>query len=184
VAVVVRDPDGRDLPPGEVGEICLRAPFLFDGYFRLPERTSERLVAGWYHTRDRGFVLDGEVFVLGRVDDLLILNGRNFHAAEIEALLNDVAGLKPGRNVAFGEFSRARGTNELIVVAETPLDAVAEDADPTRHRVREVLFEGIGLYPAEVLLVPQGWLVKTTSGKIARGANAEKYRHARSAAAA
>ncbi len=178
VEVEVRDDVGLRLGECRVGELWLRAPFLFDGYYHLPDQTAERLVNGWYRTRDRGFIEAGEVFVLGRLDDLLILNGRNFHAAEIEALINAVPGLKPGRNVAFGQFNPSKGSNDLIIVAETDGTATI-DASALRHEAREAVFNGIGLYPQEFALVAPGWLLKTSSGKIARGANAEKHQQAK-----
>jgi acyl-CoA synthetase (AMP-forming)/AMP-acid ligase II len=174
VEVEIRNKHGDTLPDGVVGEICLRAPFLFSGYFRMPDQTASRLNEGWYQTRDRGFFQDQELYVLGRLDDLLILNGRNYHAAEIEGLLNQITGLKPGRAAAFATANEMRGTSELVIVAETDNSSYI-DAPILRHAIREAIFQGIGIYPAEVTVVPPGWLVKTSSGKIARGANAMKH---------
>ena len=58
----------------------LSGGYLFYGYFNDPLTTAERLADGLYNTRDRGFVQDGQLYVLGRTDDLLIVNGRNLHA--------------------------------------------------------------------------------------------------------
>ena len=117
--------------------------------------------------------------MLGRMDDLVIVAGRNFHSAEIESVLNGVAGLKPGRNVVFGNMNAERGTSDLIVVAETVNsdDAIVDGAGyrGLRHAVRHAIFQSLGIYPAEVRLVETGWLIKTTSGKIERGRNAQKF---------
>jgi fatty-acyl-CoA synthase len=178
--ISIRDENGHLLPDGNVGEIYVAADFLFDGYYRLEEQTAERLSDGLYRTRDRGFVYDGQLFVLGRMDDLLILNGRNFHATEVEGLLISIDGLKPGRAIAFTLFNTQKGTNDLVIVAET---AEALEPDPgdtaVRHAIRSATFESLGIYPAEVSLVPPGWLIKTSSGKISRGANAEKFERQR-----
>jgi len=170
--VSIRDQDGRDLPEGHVGEIWIAAKFLFSGYYNMPEQTAEKLQRQTYRTSDRGFLVDGEVYVLGRFDDLLILNGRNFHAAEIESLLGGVDGIKPGRNVAFARYNDETGSSELIVVCERTDEIPQENV---RLRIRKIVFDELGLYPADIALVAPGWLAKTTSGKIARGRNAERY---------
>jgi acyl-CoA synthetase (AMP-forming)/AMP-acid ligase II len=182
--LTVRDTAGQPAPDGVVGEVYVQSNCLFDGYYRLPEETAKRLFGDLYRTNDRGFFIGPDLFVLGRIDDLVIVAGRNFHATEIEDILNAVGGLKPGRNVVFGLPNTERGTNDLIVVAETVAEA---DTDPTspghralRHAVRHAIFQALGLYPAEVKLVPQGWLLKTSSGKIERGRNALKYQDEKS----
>ncbi len=186
--VTILADDGTALPDGRVGEVCIRSTCLFSGYYRLPDVTAERLHGDLYHSRDRGFTWQGELFVLGRMDDLVIVAGRNFHAAEIETVLNGVTGLKPGRNVVFGHTNAERGTNDLVVVAETE---DATDAAPAseghrqlRQSVRHAIFQSLGIYPAEVKLVEMGWLIKTTSGKIERGRNAAKFLHEKSQSAA
>jgi acyl-CoA synthetase (AMP-forming)/AMP-acid ligase II len=182
--ITVRTESGEIVPDGMVGEICVRSNCLFAGYYRQPEETAVRLRGDLYLTRDRGFILDGELFVLGRMDDLIIVAGRNFHATEVENVLNGIKGLKPGRNVVFAVPNADRGTADLVAVAETSDDA---DADPTspghqalRHDARHAIFQALGMYPTEVKLVRQGWLLKTTSGKIERGRNAVKYQDEKS----
>jgi acyl-CoA synthetase (AMP-forming)/AMP-acid ligase II len=176
--VSIRGGEGEALRDGFVGEVCLRSTSLFSGYYKLPEETAERLSAGLYATRDRGFTLDGDLFVLGRLDDLIIVAGRNFHATEIETLLVQMPGLKPGRAAAFGVVNAERGTTDLVVVAEL---AEAESANQEaalrriKHGVRDAIFQTLNVYPAEVVLVSQGWLHKTTSGKIERTANVQRF---------
>ena len=177
--IVVLDTDRRPVADGIVGEVNVRSSCLFSGYYKLPEETAARLHGDLYATRDRGFIHDGELYVLGRLDDLIIVAGRNFHATEIETVLNRVDGLKPGRNVAFGVANTERGTSDLIVVAETSDDAGADTSSALhkalRHQVREQVFQSLSIYPSEVRLVLQGWLLKTTSGKIERNGNAAKF---------
>lgn len=179
--VAILSEEGQPVADGVVGEVSIRSSCLFSGYYRLPEETAERLNGADYRSRDRGFIWNGELFVLGRMDDLVIVAGRNFHAAEIESVLNGVSGLKPGRNVVFGNVNAERGTSDLVVVAET---VNADDAAPAsagyrglRQSVRHAIFQTLGIYPAEVKLVETGWLIKTTSGKIERGRNAQKFLH-------
>jgi len=173
VEIELRDPDGRAAAPGETGEICLRSPYLFDGYFRLPDITAARLKDGWYHTGDIGMMRDGELFVIGRVDDMIIVNGRNLVAHEAEDALNSVPGLHPGRNILFSRFDAGNGSDVLAVLAETKTASAgwpALDAD-----IRKTIFSLCGLPVAEVHLLEPGFLVKSSSGKLARKASIEKF---------
>lgn len=171
--VAVRDPDGTDLPDDRVGEITIRGPSLFQGYDREPGRTGERLRDGWYRTGDRGFLHGGELHVIGRADDLMIVRGRNIVAHEVEALVGSVPGVKPGRAVAFGLYRAEIGSEDVVVVAELARDGA--DAAAIRRLVRTRLESVLGLVPARIKLVGPGWLSKTTSGKISRRHNRDKF---------
>jgi acyl-CoA synthetase (AMP-forming)/AMP-acid ligase II len=160
-------------PVVNIGEIVIAAPYLFSGYLHRPEATTQVLKSGRYSTRDLGFMHEGELYVLGRKDDLLICNGRNYFAHEIEQIANHVEGLKAGRNVAVDVLNAEIGSNEIYLVQEAPQQTRAEARALTRH-VREAVQEQLSLTLREVVLVPAGWLVKTTSGKISREANKAK----------
>jgi acyl-CoA synthetase (AMP-forming)/AMP-acid ligase II len=173
MSVTVCDEQRRAVPEGEVGEIALSGDFLFSGYNEDPERTRAQLVDGLYFTRDLGFVLDGGVYVLGRVDDLIIVNGRNIYAHEIEDLVSKISGLKPGRSVAVPWADDRNGTQGLVIIAEK-LSGAARPEPDLRSDVLNSIFSIINVMPKAVHLVDEGWLVKTTSGKISREMNAKK----------
>src|SRR5665213_51632 len=175
VQVTVRD-GTRILPNDTIGEIYVEGCCLFDGYHGSPAASAEWFSDGAYCTRDLGFVHEGEFYVLGRQDDLIIIHGKNLYATEVEAVMNSIDGLKAGRNVAFGLYNRVTGSQDLIVVAERDVPATA--APDLCRLLRERIFDTLTVTPAECLLVDGDWLVKTTSGKISRGANREKYRTA------
>lgn len=163
--------DDSPRPDGGIGEITIRSPFLFSGYYRQPEKTADALRLGWYHTGDLGFISGGELYVTGRKDDLLIAYGRNYYAHEVESIVNTVSGLIPGRCVAFAVTSETAGTNHVILIAETH---AAGDLTLVR-RIKERVLGECGLAINQVLLKEPGWLIKTTSGKISRGANRDRY---------
>ena len=167
--------DGRVLAGDLVGEISIKAPFMFDGYHCRPDLTAEHLRGGWHHTGDLGFLHGGQLYVLGRKDDLLILNGRNIYAHDVELALNrSVAGIKAGRCIALGVADETVGSQELVIVAE--MDSREGGVDRLAARaVRKAILDNFGFLPKEVKLVDQGWLVKTTSGKISRAQNLSKY---------
>jgi fatty-acyl-CoA synthase len=160
--LAIRGDDGSLLPEGEVGEIVFRGPSVAAGYFENPEATALLLRDGWLHTGDLGFMLDGQVYVSGRMKDLIILNGRNYHPQAIEWEVEQVEGIRKGNVVAFAV--RGDDTEKLVVVAESRRDAGADLADTIKAAVRE----NVGLTVQEVVLVPAGGLPKTSSGKLQR----------------
>ena len=88
VAGRVIDGDGKELPPGAVGEICLATPAHMVEYWGLPGKTAETLVDGWIHTGDAGYVDDdGYVFIQDRIKDAILVAGENVYPAEIENAL-------------------------------------------------------------------------------------------------
>jgi len=166
--------DGSRLPAddGDIGEIHITSDFLFDGYYRLPTTTAERLREGWYATGDMGFILDDELFVTGRVDDMIHLNGRNYYAHELESLLNTIPTASPGRNIALSIHDAGSDANTLVVLVE------ARDAlhvEGLEHEVSVRISEATGLAVHAVVVLAPGTLVKTTSGKISRAKNRELF---------
>jgi acyl-CoA synthetase (AMP-forming)/AMP-acid ligase II len=86
----VLGPEGRDVPDGEVGELCIRSPQVVKGYWNRPEDTRASFAGGWFHTGDLGFVdADGFVYVVDRLKDVVIRGGENVYSAEVEAVLHE-----------------------------------------------------------------------------------------------
>jgi fatty-acyl-CoA synthase len=175
MAIEVRGPDGTALVQGEVGEIHLSGDSLFDGYFRQPDLTAERVKDGWYGSRDLGFIDDGELFVCGRLEDLIIVAGRNLYAHDIEAALASVEGLKPGRAAAFGVANEATGTEDLVVLAETAGPEDEARVSSLAEAVRLQLSQTLLVTPREVVVLTPDTLIKTTSGKTSRDENRRRY---------
>jgi fatty-acyl-CoA synthase len=174
VDVLIRGSDGRPVVAGELGEICIRSTTLFQGYFKQPDATAERLQDGWFQTHDLGCIEAGELFVLGRVDDLLIVNGKNLFAHEIEDLLTGLAGIAPGRTLACTDFDPRMGATRLLVLGEP--DSENRDTKLLETEVRQVVLAQTGIFASTVFFLPRGFLVKSSSGKIARGESYRKYK--------
>lgn len=170
--------DRSDLPPGRIGEVAISAPFLFDGYYRQQSLTDLKLREGWYYSGDLGCMVDGELYITGRKDDLIIAYGRNYYAHEIEAVASAVDGVLPGRCVAFAVPSPVAGTQQAVLLAETR----AQDPAPLVRQLREAVLASTGLALTQVVMRPPGTLVKTTSGKISREANRSEFLESRSGA--
>lgn len=170
VELAVFDGD-RALPEGHYGEIGLRADFLFGGY---RGQTDDPRREGWFRTGDLGVVLRGQVFVFGRLKEIIIVNGKNLFAGDVEALLGGIPGLRPGRAVAFGIESAQTGSEELIVVAEHD-EATGIPPAECRAAISRLLAENLLVKPRDVRIVADRWLVKSTSGKISREVNRHRY---------
>lgn len=175
LTVLIMDDEGNRLPDRRIGEICVSGPCLARGYDRQPDKSAAIFREGWYHTRDLGYLSNGELFVTGRIDDLLILNGRNHYAHDLEFALRDTSGIIPGRVIALSEYREELGSDTLTVIAETrETDAAALKI--IKKNIRDRMLDETGLVPHSIHLMPPLWLIKSTSGKISREATAEKLK--------
>jgi acyl-CoA synthetase (AMP-forming)/AMP-acid ligase II len=168
------DAERRDLPERHVGEVALRSNCMLSGYYHRPDATAQALADGWYFTGDLGYLADGELYITGRQKDLIIVGGKNIYPQDIENALNDIPGVHPGRTVAFGVPNEALGTEDIAVICEVETDdphAHAAIARAIRTRVAQTT-DATARY---VHLVGPRWLLKTSSGKIARAANRQKF---------
>ena len=168
------DEAGRELPERRVGEIAVRGPSVFSGYFRQPDATGQVLQGGWYRTGDLGYLGDGHLFVTGRKKDLIIIAGVNYYPQDVERAVSGVAGVHPGRVVALGLHDEAVGTQRLIVMAEVEDPALA-DSPELAARIRRAVAQSLDCVIDDLRLLPHMSLLKTSSGKIARGPNLHRY---------
>jgi acyl-CoA synthetase (AMP-forming)/AMP-acid ligase II len=163
------DEDQADLPQDRVGEVVIRSDSLFDGYRNYPEKTAEAFKAGWFCSGDLGFLHDGELYVIGRKKDLIIVAGKNLYPEDIEDAVGVVEGIIPGRVAAFGVESEPDGTEQVCVAAETAVT----DASARRSLALAVkqAAMAIDVTVTKVHLVPPRWLIKSSSGKPSRKVN-------------
>jgi 1-acyl-sn-glycerol-3-phosphate acyltransferase len=173
--VRVVDAAGAALPERSVGRLIFLGPSMMSGYFNQPEATAAiSLEGGFYDSGDLAYIAGGEVFITGRLKDLIIKAGRNLVPQEIEEVASSVEGVRKGCVVAFGVANEALATESLIVVAETrKSDTAAREAIVSA--VTERVAESVGLPPDAVILVPPGAVPKTSSGKIRRAETKQMY---------
>lgn len=157
----IRDRDGLVLDECQFGEIEARGPNMLRGYLDDPVATEAAIRDGWFRTRDTGFVLDGELYVSGRLSDMIVVAGRNFHAHDVEAVVRDVDGVYQRHLVAVADVSRER----MVIVVETP----AEDLAALTSEIRARIADRLELADVDVRTVKRGWLPRTSSGKWRRG---------------
>lgn len=171
-AVVVLDEAGQQLPERQVGELAIQSNCMLSEYHHRPDLNP--FSNGWFRTGDRGYMADGEVYVIGRSKDLIINAGKNIYPQDIEAIVNEVAGVHAGRAVVFGVPDEREGTELIAVVAETR-EEDAEGRQAIGKAIRQEVARRSAVTVSFVQLVDAKWLLKTSSGKIARAANREKW---------
>ena len=162
--------DGVRLPEGREGELRLRGPSVAAGYFGNPEATAATFLPdGWLRTGDLGYLLNGNVYVTGRLKDLIILNGRNLHPQAVEWSAAEVEGVRKGNVVAFSVPGAS--SEQLVVVLET------READHARiaTEVRSIVSREHGATVSDVVCIAPGQLPKTSSGKLQRRQTRQNY---------
>jgi long-chain acyl-CoA synthetase len=153
----IRGPDGKELPRGEAGEVCVSGPNVMQGYYNRPDATAEALRDGWLHTGDVGYQdADNFVFLVDRVKDMIIRGGENIYPREIEDALLELDGVKECAVVGRPHEVRGEEVHAVVVLAEgLDLEAVQAHAGARLAKYK----------------VPQSWDViaeipKTSTGKI------------------
>ena len=172
----INSDSGADLANGMVGEILVKGDSLFDGYYNRPDLTASAIVDGWYHTGDLGFFLDGELYVVGRKKDLIIVGGENLYPQDIEEIVSSHPAIHDGRVIALGLYNPELGTEEILVVAEVEREALLANSDEIEREIRAQVAAGLGVTVGTILLKPPKWIVKSTAGKPARSTTLEKLR--------
>ncbi|HLK33254.1 MAG TPA: AMP-binding protein [Terriglobales bacterium] len=165
---------GQHLPDGDVGEIIIHSDAMLNGYYNRPDLTDQALKEGWYWSGDLGFVWDGEVYVVGRKKDLIIVAGENIYPHDIEEIVSSHPAIHDGRVVAFGLYNPRLGTEDIVVVAELRGKVIPENTFPIEQELRNSIVGALGVVPRHILLKPANWVVKSTAGKPARSATREK----------
>lgn len=186
--VRIVDPETRsESPAGKVGEIWIHGDNVADGYWRNPH-ASKRTFGGklvhpspgtppgpWLRTGDLGFFSDGELFIMGRIKDLLIVDGRNHCPDDIEATIQEITG---GRCAA---IAVPTDISELLVAIielkrrETSTEEAALKLRSVKRDVASAISKSHGLRVADLVLVAPGSIPITTSGKIRRSTCVERY---------
>lgn len=176
--------DGSPCDEAQAGEILLRTSCLFSGYWGSDGFVRTAISGeGWYSTADYGFLSQGNLFVIGRMKDIIIVGGQNVFPEDIEMVVNTVPEIYPGRVVAFGLLDEQYGTENLAVVAEIRGDHDRETATRVERAIHKLVLATIGIAPRHVAAVPERWIVKSTAGKISRKETRERFLEERAAAA-
>jgi len=182
--VTIVDPDTcLHCPDGIVGEIWTHGENVSAGYWRKPEQTGSAFGAtlagpsdgdpatSWLRTGDRGFISEGELFIVGRIKDMLIVRGRNHYSEDIEATVQQIT---RGRVAAIAVPDEQ--TETLVTIVELKQRDDLAGLDKLKNDVIAAISRAHGLQVADIVLVEPGAIPTTTSGKIRRSACVEQHR--------
>ncbi|WP_030265228.1 non-ribosomal peptide synthetase [Streptomyces violens] len=170
IRITAEDDAERVLADGEIGEVQLTGPMITGGYFNNAPATKDAFSAdGWFRTGDLGRLVDGRLTLVGRSKDSIIVNGVNYFSHELEALLEDLDGVRKSYVAAFPTRPEGNDTEQLVVAFATTL---APDDEAGLHRLliamRNSIVMAWGFRPALLLPLPADAFPKTSLGKIQR----------------
>jgi 1-acyl-sn-glycerol-3-phosphate acyltransferase len=181
--VTIVDKDGREVPERTEGFLWFRAASATSGYFQNEEATAKLFSSGptngageypWVNSGDRAYQADGEIYITGRVKDIIIKGGRNLYPHEVEELASRAEGIRKGCVVAFGLKGEETGTEKLVIVAESREEDRAKRA-AIAAAINDQVARGLGLPPDRVELIRPGSIPKTSSGKLRREETKQLY---------
>ncbi|MBN1532674.1 MAG: fatty acyl-AMP ligase [Spirochaetes bacterium] len=165
--VRVVDDRGVTLRERQVGEILVKSPSSTAGYYKNARATAEAIRDGWLHTGDMGFVLEGMLFISGRMKEIIIKRGKNIYPYDVERIASTVKGVRIGCCAAFAVENLNAGTEDLILVCETLLKD-QKRLEELKKSIKAEILVRLGITPDDIRLVPKGTIPKTTSGKLQR----------------
>lgn len=191
VEAIIVDPDTRRrLPDGEVGEVWINSPTIGVGYWENPRET-ERVFRGkladnptrsYLRTGDLGFIHsdDRQIYICGRIKDLIISEGRNLHPEDIEySIVEALSTTGESNTISCAAFSAQQGDDEVIVAAVEVNRALkrnlTENGPAIERAIRGVVSSDHGVTLHQLLFVPPTAMCKTTSGKVQRGLMRQLY---------
>jgi 1-acyl-sn-glycerol-3-phosphate acyltransferase len=170
----IADEAGGELAERQIGRLQFQGPSATQGYYRNPTATQSLFHDGWLDSGDYAYTVEGEIYLTGRVKDLIIRGGRNLYPYELELAVGNIAGVRKGCVAVFASADRSNATERLVVLAET------RETDPAtcealRQKINEAAVDVIGMPADEVVLAPPNSVLKTSSGKIRRAASRDAY---------
>lgn len=171
VHVEIRDPSGKPMPAGHVGEIAVRTAYGMSGYWNDPATTADVMQDGWILTGDLGAFGEKGLVITGRIKDMIIAMGRNIYPEDAETVAENIPGVRRGNAIAFGVVRGGR--ESLVLIGETYLDGT--DAQSLARRIAREVSSALSVGVDNVLLVKPRTLPKTSSGKKQRSLCKSRY---------
>ncbi|MEA3372321.1 MAG: AMP-binding protein [Campylobacterota bacterium] len=168
------DPAAHELPERQEGQLQFRGPSSTSGYFRNAKKTQGLFDGEWLNTGDLAYIANGELYMTGRIKDIIIRAGRNIYPDELETAIGDIPNIRKGCVTLFGSVDARSETEQLVILAETRSEDQAEK-EKLRSEINSLSVDLIGAPPDEIVLAPPGSVLKTSSGKIRRAASREAY---------
>jgi fatty-acyl-CoA synthase len=153
----------RSTRDGCKGEILIKSSFCVEKYAKSESSFIDE--QGYYRSGDIGFMADGELYVCGRIKEVVIINGKNYFHNDIEHMVNNLNCTKPGRTVSLSRYNEQSLSEELFILTE------GEDKESIKDSIQAEIYNRLGLVARRIIVVGHGKLIKTTSGKLSRKEN-------------
>jgi acyl-CoA synthetase (AMP-forming)/AMP-acid ligase II len=162
--VKICDPNGRSMPEGHIGEITFDTPSRMVGYLKDTRSTSRAIRDGALRTGDLGYLRGEELFWVGRLKERINIRGNKYDPSDLEKVLLHIDGLREGCFATFGVDDPQTGTQRLIIISEIRENKVRSN-DSILQEIRERIAREVGISVDEIILLKQGTMSKTSSGK-------------------
>jgi acyl-CoA synthetase (AMP-forming)/AMP-acid ligase II len=169
------DERGCEIPERRIGRVLVRGPSLMHGYLDRPEATAEVLKHGWLDTGDLGFFDDGELFLTSRAKDTLILRGRNYAPQEVEEVVHDLPGVRPGCAVAVSHLEEGAEGEKLWLFVEAKRGVPRSEYEAMGEASGRRVVAATALTVDRVVVLEPGTLPRTSSGKLRRRETLRRY---------
>lgn len=182
MTVKVVDKDGAECAPGKIGEIYLQSPSVCVGYYKNPEETKrfhahvKGIEVDFFSTGDMGYIHEGNVFLTGRIKEMIVISGRNLFPYDIvSAIADENIGLK---NDGMAVFSiKHEGIEAPILCAEIKQDITDEEAASIMSKTNQIVSNAFGFTFRDILLVENGYLPRTDNRKIKTIETKNRYKN-------
>ncbi|MCP5072081.1 MAG: AMP-binding protein [Rhodobacteraceae bacterium] len=168
------DAFGREVAERQQGRLEFKGPSSTSGYYRDQKKSETLFHDGWLDSSDLAYAAEGNIFITGRVKDIIIKGGRNIYPEEIEEAVGNLSDIRKGCVAAFASADARTGSERLIVVAETRSTDIAIQEN-LQQEVTQTVTDILGVPADEVVIAPPHTVPKTSSGKIRRSTMAQLY---------
>ncbi|MFD7505050.1 amino acid adenylation domain-containing protein [Streptomyces sp. NPDC059850] len=171
--VRIADDAGHPLEDRRVGHVHVRGPQVAPGYHEAPEATAATFTDGWLRTGDLGFLDNGRLCVTGRDKDVIFVNGRTYHAPDLEQVAAATPGLPSPLTAVVGSTDPASGTERVVVFVQWP--SPPREATTVLEQVASRVRQALSHDDVRVLPLPPAAFPRTTSGKLRRRAMRDRF---------
>ncbi|MFH1937430.1 MAG: AMP-binding protein, partial [Bacteroidota bacterium] len=164
-SVRVMGEDGVEVREGYIGSVQVQGDNVSPGYYHNEEATRQTFPNGWLHTGDLGFVRNGDLFIVGRLKEVIFINGINYYAHDLERVASAVEEIPPGKLIIAAYFDEKEGRDKLLVFL------AGSDSERTRAtflNIKNHLKHTLGLHPYTFIPIRPNDIPRTSSGKIQR----------------
>ncbi|MGQ9425129.1 MULTISPECIES: AMP-binding protein [unclassified Gilvimarinus] len=172
--VRIVDELNRELPQRQEGLLQFRGTSATQGYFHNPDESRKLFHGTWLNSGDRAYRVGADIYITGRVKDIIIHGGRNLYPEQLEEAVGNIPGIRKGCVAVFGSKDPRSGTEKLVVVAETRSEQERERYE-LESAVNQKTADVVGTPPDDVVLAAPHSVLKTSSGKVRRAATRAEY---------